>query len=182
MVVKALIQNVATDAELTALTGMVRNTVVYHTTNDNVYTYEPKFSGGYIGSVDGGFWVEDNIQGLDLEQYKACRFKQIDARTFEKIAEGFAYNGFVFSLSQNAQINILGMDEVRNDPAMVYPVEYSTIDDLAHYSVVDSVDLHTMYLTALGTKKAWVDSGTVLKDAIRAAVDEAAVELIIDNR
>ena len=85
-------------------------------------------------------------------------------------------------MSQNAQINILGMDEVRDDPAMSYPIEYSTIDDLAHYSVLDATDLHTMYLTALGTKKAWVDSGTVLKDAVRNAIDENAVSLIVDNR
>jgi hypothetical protein len=119
---------------------------------------------------------------LSLDEYKDVRFKEIDATTFERISLGFSYNNLVFSLSQNAQINILGMDEVRDDPAMTYPIEYSTIDDLAHYTVTDSTDLHNMYLTALGTKKSWVDSGTVLKDAVRAAIDENAVSLIIDNR
>jgi hypothetical protein len=39
-----------------------------------------------------------------------------------------------------------------------------------------------MYLTALATKKSWVDSGTALKDSIRDAIDENSVSLIIDNR
>jgi hypothetical protein len=39
-----------------------------------------------------------------------------------------------------------------------------------------------MYLTALTTKKAHLDSGTALKDQIRAAADTSAVNAIIDNR
>ena len=182
MVVRGLILNVATDAELTALTGISRNTLVYHNGESSVYIYEPNFKTGDINSVDGGYWNKENIKALSLDEYKDVRFKEIDATTFERISLGFSYNNLVFSLSQNAQINILGMDEVRNDPAMSYPIEYSTIDDLGHYSVVDATDLHTMYLTALGTKKAWVDSGTTLKDAVRAATTDSEVQSIIDNR
>jgi hypothetical protein len=182
MVVKALIQNVATDAELTALTGMSKNTFVYHTVNDKIYTYEPKFGIGYVSSIDGGYWVEDSIEGIDLNTYKDFRFEEIDVRTEEKIKLGFSYAGKIFSMSANAQTNILALDNTRDDPAMSYPVGYSTLDDSEHYDVVDATDLHNMYLTALATKKAWVDSGTVLKDAVRAAIDENAVSLIIDNR
>jgi hypothetical protein len=181
MVVKALIQNVNTDAELTALSAN-RNDFAYHNGESSVYIYEPNFKTGDVSSVNGGYWIKDKIKALSLDEYKDVRFKEIDATTFERISLGFSYNNLVFSLSQNAQINILGMDEVRDDPAMTYPIEYSTIDDLAHYTVTDSTDLHNMYLTALGTKKSWVDSGTVLKDAVRAAIDENAVSLIIDNR
>lgn len=182
MIVKALIQNVNTDAELTALTGMAKNTFVYHTTNDKVYTYEPKFKSGYIVSVDGGYWVKDNVEVCDLAHYKECRFVEIDNRTEEKIKLGFTYANLVFSLSANAQTNILALDNTRNDVALSYPIGYSTKDDSEHYDVVDAADLHNMYLTALATKKAWVDSGTALKDAVRAAVDEQAVQAIIDNR
>jgi hypothetical protein len=37
-------------------------------------------------------------------------------------------------------------------------------------------------MTALATKKAHQDSGTVLKNQVRDAVDIAAVNAIIDNR
>ena len=182
MIVIGLIQNVDNDAELTALTGFSVGDFSYHNGDGFVYIYEPKFKTGDVSSVDGGYWNREKIKALSLSEYKDERYKEIDGRTFELISAGFTYKSLVFSLSQNAQINILGMDATRDDPAMSYPIEYSTIDDLAHYSVLDATDLHTMYLTALGTKKAWVDSGTVLKDAVRAAIDENAVSLIIDNR
>lgn len=182
MIVKALIQNISTDAELTALTGKIANDFVYHSGKDSVYCYEPSFKNGDISSVAGGFWVKEKIKALNLDEYKACRFKEIDLKTEEKIKIGFSYQGKVFSLSQNAQINILALHETRNDPALTYPIEYSTIDDLGHYDVQNATDLHNMYLTALATKKAWVDSGTALKDAVRNAVDEVSVQSIIDNR
>jgi hypothetical protein len=70
-------------------------------------------------------------------------------------------------MSANAQTNILALDHSKDDPAMSYPIEYSTINDDDNYFVQNATDLHNMYLTALGTKKSWVDSGTQLKDAVR---------------
>lgn len=183
MIIIDLTQQVATDAELTALTGISNNHIVYHTGNSSVYMYYASYrSGDLTPDVDSGVWIKESLEALDLDQYKACRFKEIDARTFELISQGFTYQSLVFSLSQNAQINISGMHQSRDDVAVTYPIAYSTLDDLNHYNVEDSADLHVMYLTALGTKKAHVDSGTVLKDAIRDAVDADAVLAVIDNR
>jgi hypothetical protein len=182
MIVIGLTQQVSTDSELQNLTGMANRTIVYHTVNQKPYIYESKFGNGYISSVDGGYWVEDNIKCLDLQEYKELRYDEIDARTEEKIQEGFAYAGKVFSLSGNAQINILGLDNTRNDPALTYPIEYTTINDDDNYFVADSSEMHTMYLIALATKKNWVDSGTILKDSIRAATTDIDVQNIIDNR
>ena len=182
MIVKGLITNVATDAELTALTGYSRNDFAYHTTNDSIYIYEPNFKAGDISSIDGGYWIKDNIKALDLNGYKDYRFTEIDSKTEEKIKLGFSYQSKVFSLSANAQTNILALDNTRNDPAMTYPVGYSTLDDSEHYDVLDATDLHNMYLTALATKKAWVDSGTTLKDTVRAATTYTEVQAVIDNR
>jgi hypothetical protein len=117
-----------------------------------------------------------------LAEVKDSRYTDIDIRTGELISQGFTYATKVFSLSQNAQINILGLDNAKDDPAMVYPIEYNTIDDLDSYNVVDATDVHNMYLTALATKKAHVDSGTALKQQIRDAVDIPAVNAILDNR
>ena len=189
MVVIGLTQQASTDAELTALTqvSLTNGQIVWHNGQDSAFMYYLNHNVGDLIPNDQvnnmGVWKkEPNIKGLNLQEYKALRFKEIDDRTGGLISNGFTYKGLVFSLSQNAQINILGMDSTRDDAAITYPIEYSTIDDLAHYSVTDATDLHSMYLTALGTKKYFVDTGTVLKDAIRAAVDEAEVELIIDNR
>jgi hypothetical protein len=125
---------------------------------------------------------DGTLTDLDLNDYKKLRYCDIDKRTGELISAGFVYQSKIFSLSQNAQINILALDETRNDPALEYPIKYNTIDDLESYNVVDADDLHSMYLTALATKKGHVDSGTNLKTSIRDAATKADVDAIIDNR
>ena len=183
MIVIGLTQQVNTDAELTALTGMTEQQIVWHNGQNAAFMFFSNKSGGDLTpDVRGGYWVKDTIEGLTLEQYKEMRYKEIDTRTAEIITQGFTYQNKVFSLSQNAQINILAINETREDPALSYPIIYNTIDDLDSYSVTDATDLHNMYLTALGTKKGVVDSGTALKDSVRIAVNETEVELIIDNR
>jgi hypothetical protein len=119
---------------------------------------------------------------LSLDDYKKLRYAEIDSRTGELVSQGFTYQAKVFSLSQNAQINILALDETRDDPVLTYPISYNTIDDMDSYSVVDSTDLHNMYLTALATKKGHIDSGTTLKNDIRNAANTSEVDAIIDNR
>ena len=133
--------------------------------------------------IEEDIYINDGtLTDVTLDDYKVLRYHEIDYKTGEKIKLGFSYAGKVFSLSANAQTNILALDNTRDDPAMSYPIEYSTIDDLDNYFVQDSTDLHNMYLTALATKKSWVDSGTTLKDSIRDAIDEQAVQAIIDTR
>jgi hypothetical protein len=182
MIVIGLTTQVNTDAELTALTGMVKNKIVWHTGDSCAYTYEPNFGSGDVDSIDGGVWVKDLILALDLDGYKALRIEEIKERTKEIIAMGFVYNGVNFSLSQDAQIGLVALDEVRDDPLMTYPQAYGNIDSTQIYNITDSTDLHTMYFTALGTKKHWLETEDVLKQQIIAGVDELAVEAIIDNR
>jgi hypothetical protein len=125
---------------------------------------------------------DGTLTQLTLANYKQLRYNEIDKRTGELILQGYVYSSKTFSLSETAQTNILALDNTRDDPALTYPITYNTIDDLDTYSVVDSTDLHNMYLTALATKKSHLDSGTVLKQQVRDAVDKAAVDLVIDNR
>lgn len=115
-----------------------------------------------------------------LDEFKIFRYEEIDARTEELIALGYTYDSVQFSLSQNAQINLIGLDNIRDE--LTYPITYNNIDDTATYSIADATTIHNMYLQALGVKKAHLDSGTALKDQIRAAVDRSAVEAIVDNR
>lgn len=145
--------------------------------------------GGHTIKPGSATIVERNIKlrngaytELNLGDYKLLRYNEIDERTYELISEGFTYAGKIFSLSENAQTNILALDNTKDDPALAYPIVYNTIDDLDTYNVADATDLHNMYLTALATKKGHLDSGTSLKQQIRDAVDEAAVDAIIDNR
>jgi len=117
-----------------------------------------------------------------LEELKAKKSKEIDEKTGQLIALGYSFKGLSFSLSMNAQTNILALYTTRDHPALIYPIHYNTIDDKNTYDVLDSQDLENMYLTALATKKAHTDSGTLLKDQVRAAANSQELDAIIDNR
>jgi hypothetical protein len=134
--------------------------------------------------------VEENIQynyddivvaaSVSLNDYKALRYHEIDAKTGTLVSSGFVYATFTFSLSQNAQINISALNQSRDE--LSYPITYNSADDINEYNVVDATDMHNMYLTALATKKTSLDSGSAIKAQVRAAVDRAEVDAVIDNR
>lgn len=108
--------------------------------------------------------------------------ENIDKRTDELIEQGFSFGGHMFSLSVEAQIRVEGMDRLRTDPVCVYPVEWNALDDGASVSLADAAALHNFFLTAVGTLRARVDSGTVLKNQVRAATSLAELNAITDNR
>ena len=123
-----------------------------------------------------------NHQSECVDHCKAKKYVEIDTRTEELISFGYTYQEKQFSLSANAQTNILALFSTRNEPEFSYPVRYNTIDDTDYYDITDATDLKNMYLTALATKKGHVDSGTALKDQVRAATTEEEIEAITDNR
>lgn len=133
--------------------------------------------------------VTENIDGIptnvSLSDYKSLKINAIDRRTDELVELGFEFpaaSGNIFSLSPSAQTDILALDTTRDDPSVSYPINYNTIDDKDVYAVLDSATMHNMYLAAFNTKKGHLDSGTVLKDLVRAAVDESGVDAVVDNR
>jgi len=110
---------------------------------------------------------------------------EIDERTTDLIDQGFQYpptTGFIFSLSQVAQTNLLGLESAADNPAFLYPVEWNSIDDENVYAIPDATTAHAFYITALGTIRAWKDSGTAIKDEVRAATTPAEVAAVQDNR
>lgn len=122
--------------------------------------------------------IEPNLSTLSgLKEY---RYKQIDKRTQELIAQGFIYSSITFSLSTNAQTNLLGTYTARD--LLTYPFSWNAIDDSSTYQIADANEMAVFFMTALAAKKAHQDSGTALKTQIRDAVDMDAVNLIIDNR
>ena len=181
MIVIALTTQVNNDAELAALTGMQSQSFVWHLGQEVTYRYEPNYNNGEVASVDGGFWVKDiDNKGLNLAEYKAYRNEEIDIKTKELISLGYLYAGYTFPLSIEAQINLVGMITFKD--VLTYPVALNNINDTAVYNITSSTDLLQLYGTALATKKVRLDAGTALKTQVNAAIDEAAVSAIIDNR
>lgn len=119
---------------------------------------------------------------VELPAARDAKFAAIDGRTSELIAQGFSYGGKVFSLSANAQQTYTGLYAVRNEVLVSYPVKVNTLDNLDNLLLTDAGAVTGFYLTAVGTYRARLDSGTALKDLVRVAVDLAAVAAVADTR
>jgi len=181
MIVIGLVTNVSNDAELAALIGMSNQDFVYHSGESAAFMFRNNVSTGNVQADDlSGWWVKDTIECLDLAEYKAYRISEINARTGELIALGYTYSGLQFPLSDHAQTNLLGIYSTKE--LLTYPIEWNNINDTQVYNITDATDVANIFLTALGTKKASLDSGTALKAQIEAAIDYLAVQAIIDNR
>ena len=117
-----------------------------------------------------------------LNRAKSIKFGAIDDKTSALIGAGFTFSSKQFSLSVEAQCRIIGIHQVRDDAAVTYPIKWNTKSDNDYLELADSATVHNFYLTALGTYRAHVDSGTTLKDEVRAATTVTAVDAIVDNR
>lgn len=129
--------------------------------------------------------VSDHKAVGSLAIAKRHRFSEIDRRTRELICDGFEYpqgSGQRFSLSACGQARLMGLNQVRNDPNVIYPVHWNTKNDLALISLEDADQILAFYLAAVGTYRAHVDSGTSLKSLVRAATTIAEIEAVEDNR
>lgn len=116
---------------------------------------------------------------VSLEDYKQVKSATVDRRTFELIDEGFTYGGKIFSLSDRAQLRMLGFLE---SAATIYPVDWNTIDNSSKISILDVAEMLLLATAAFGTIESQTKAGSVLKDTVRAAVDKDAVDAVADIR
>jgi hypothetical protein len=115
-----------------------------------------------------------------LAQRKRIRILAIDSRTSELIAAGFTYNSVEISLSLNSQSRIHGTYTAR--ALLTYPVEWNSLDDTALLTLVDQTDVESFFGAALTAVRTAIDSGTVLKTAVRDATTQAELDAVVDNR
>jgi hypothetical protein len=120
---------------------------------------------------------------IHLDQMKKAKTLQIQDKSAALMGTGFEYpasSGKFFALSQENQINMIAVNVFQAN--VTWPVRWNTLDGLGTHDVVDSTDMATMALTAVGTKRAIVDSGTALLDAVRDAQTVADLDAVVDNR
>lgn len=115
-----------------------------------------------------------------VDGYKSYLYDKVDNKTGKLISQGFTYNAKVFSLSENAQNNLLGTYSAKD--LLTYPFSWSVKDDSEVIQITDATEMATFFMTALGAKKAHQDSGTVLKQSVAACTTIAQLEAIVDNR
>lgn len=117
-----------------------------------------------------------------LPSVKAKKLAAIDGRTRELIAEGFTYSATVFSLSLEAQAKMLAAFQTRNDAGYVYPEVWNSIDDTSEVSLADAPAIKALVKAGHVARRGHLDSGTALKQQVRAAADVAAVLAVTDTR
>jgi len=122
---------------------------------------------------------KSNYIANQLAKNKTFRLAIIDFRTKELILDGFTYDSEAFSLSQEAQINAHGL--MISAAGLSYPVKVTTKSD-GEYSFVDAAAIAAYYGAGLTQKKTHIDSGRSLKISCNDAADQAALDLVIDNR
>jgi len=125
---------------------------------------------------------KDDVDGYNIDNLMSVKFRAIDNRTMELIDVGFIFDGYLFSLSTAAQSRLMGIDQIRNDVAVVYPIRWNSKDDMDVYEINDADEMHDFYLTAVGTYRVHVDNATNIKDQVRAAVTKADIDTVVDNR
>jgi hypothetical protein len=156
------------------------NTWVHNPNQDLINSGYWKVVGDVITNMSQA--EKDQLDADNLAAAKTAKCVIIDKRTDQLIALGFTYAGKIFSLSANGQARLMGTNQIRNASNLVYPIKWNTLDDTDVLLLNNAIDVLNFYLTAASTYRAHVDSGTALKDQVRAATTVVAVQAITDNR
>ncbi len=129
-----------------------------------------------IDSLVSAHDPEQTLLEAQLEKMSA-----IDRRTSTGIETGHTWeDGKTYSLSSNAQRWMIGLYIAK--VLVDYPVNVNTKDDKGIGKLLNSAHVDSFYASALGSVRYWLDSGTNLKEQVRAATTVAEVEAIIDDR
>lgn len=115
-----------------------------------------------------------------LEELKIQRRKEIDERTTELVADGFEFNGIIFSGSVESQSRI--MASILAKDIIEYPIKWMSKDDTTYLLITNVEMLTAFFATGLGTLKYKIDLGSNLKTAIEDATTIEEVNAIIDPR
>lgn len=116
-----------------------------------------------------------------LVKYKKKRRKKITNKTYKKMSEGFSHNGKHFSCIKKSQDFIAHMKQFIDKSKLFVPLEITTTEDET-YVFVTLEDFNLFVDTILYEVKNTKDKERPIKQQLFAAVDEAAVDAIIDDR
>lgn len=142
----------------------------------------------YYQTVVGGRVVEASDEekaewdAKFLAEAKQKKLEEIDTRTRDGISRGFYFDNKQFSLSTQAQINLLGLRSAVNDKLLTFPHRMSTTDDTVEYVIPDLATLEEILAVATGHIKYYYDGGRTLKLAVRDCSTIDAVNAVKDTR
>ena len=137
----------------------------------------------FTNTLDAGdkIILDEIVDSNELKRLKKAKMAAIDVKT-EKIITitGFDFGGEHFDLEIIDQINYMGVHGGRDN--LTYPFELPNASYTARHALQNSAEVHSFYMTAVGTVKAIREGGWTLKESIVACTTVAEVEAIEDNR
>ena len=122
---------------------------------------------------DKEFYKEYFYSEQTVEEYKKYLIDIQDKKTEELILSGFTFDGNLFSLSINAQIN---WSNLLNIPQVMFPLNLSTKDDKIY--ILNFNNLQNFYFTALGIKNECLQLGNLIKKRINECGTTEELDLI----
>jgi hypothetical protein len=142
--------------------------------------FDNQLTAGEITTLDAEVanFVVDNVN-----EHKQVRYREIDNNTFDLINKGFTYNGKKFPLSAKFQRLYTGLKAALDimQPSD-WPLSLNTKNNKESISIADATEFLTFYGTGVATMRTHHDSGTVIKELVRAATTVAEVDAVVDNR
>ncbi len=121
-----------------------------------------------------------DVWEYDLDSHKKKKCEEIDARTRELIAQGFEFDGKVFSLSDSAQSNLKTIQSLIDKDLLDPQSPLSTINDELY--MLSKEDAQAFVAAGYNGVMVPKIQGTVLKGQVMACTTAEQIDSIIDNR
>lgn len=121
----------------------------------------------------GMILIEEEIIAQDITEYKQYLCNRLDEKTQEVISQGFTFDGIVFSLSQNAQINI---SNIPNLPEQAFPFAYLGKED--EFYELSFANKMNFYFTALSVVKNTRIANGAIKVQVKACTTTEELDVI----
>lgn len=114
---------------------------------------------------------KDEVDSAHLEECRQLRMNQVDERSAEIIGAGFIFDGHMFSLSQNAQLNWNSLKTLINsgDIGPEDPITVSTMNPENDTYTIQPSGRFMFFGLAFTTVKAILDSGRAIRTAMKQA-------------
>ena len=135
----------------------------------------------YLIDVENGVEVIDNPPSTAdiLAVKKEQKINEIDNKTSQLIESGFTWNNILFSFSKNAQLNWLGLLNIKS--TLTYPYEIGKKEG-GSYNIQDGTEMDYFLNSAIVHKESHIATGRAMQNQVLDCTTIEQLNSIVDNR
>lgn len=144
--------------------------------NGAVFSFDHKLSDVdytlfYAGQLNpDGHYERDYVASDNLDFLKKELIEKIDLFIQQEISKGFEYNGRIYSMSTNAQLN---WSNILAIPDMMFPLDIMSVNEEL-YSL-PLAEKESFYYTCLNYKYTQLKRGHTLKSSLKSLITEQEI-------